>query len=232
MAILNWPIFGSTGIDGSTVLPVDDVQTWLKCANQTYTGQTAAEVCADSTLCAALMNSANAVNYLVRSATLQTSALASSTAIAALDASSPISNPLMTSNTEPYGTASASRSYNTTTRAPWCAFATSSVSWATQSNYGTLATDYVEYAFPSGTEIWIYKVSLDSFGTGTFVTTGTLQALVDGTWTSISDKFTVVASAGVKTFVCNAHIGRATAFRMLCSAGTYAGPCQMFVSGK
>ena len=56
--------------EGSTVLPTDDIQTWLACAGITdkaYT--TLAEVLADSTTLLALMSNNNAVDYLVRSKT-------------------------------------------------------------------------------------------------------------------------------------------------------------------
>lgn len=55
--------------NGQTVLPTDDIQTWLKCAGITnktsYT--TLADVLGDSTTLLALMSSNNAVDYLVRS---------------------------------------------------------------------------------------------------------------------------------------------------------------------
>lgn len=55
--------------DGSTVTPVNDIQTWLNCAGifnkTTYT--TLSEVLADTTTLLALINSQNAVDYMVRS---------------------------------------------------------------------------------------------------------------------------------------------------------------------
>jgi hypothetical protein len=72
MKQLNWyQIFGKSNIpDGRTVLPTDDVQIWLHCAdiwNKAYT--TLAEVLADTTTLAALIASNNAVDYMVRSTT-------------------------------------------------------------------------------------------------------------------------------------------------------------------
>ena len=55
-------------VDGKTVLPTDDIQIWLKCAginDKSYT--TLAEVLADTDTLLALINSNNAVDYLVRS---------------------------------------------------------------------------------------------------------------------------------------------------------------------
>ena len=70
MKQLNWyQIFGKSNIpDGRTVLPTDDIQIWLHCANiwnKTYT--TLAEVLADTDTLLALINSNNAVDYMVRS---------------------------------------------------------------------------------------------------------------------------------------------------------------------
>ena len=59
--------------DGATVTPIDDVQTWLHCANiwdKSYT--TVTGVIADKTTLNALVQSENANNYLVRSTTFST----------------------------------------------------------------------------------------------------------------------------------------------------------------
>lgn len=85
---------------GSTVLPTDDIQTWLACAgitDKSYT--TLAEVLADSTTLLALMSDNNAVDYLVRSTSW------------AGDTS--IKIPIMTSNTTPSGECSQSSTHAT-----------------------------------------------------------------------------------------------------------------------
>ena len=55
--------------NGQTVLPTDDIQTWLKCAgiNNKTSYTTLADVLGDSTTLLALMSHNNAVDYLVRS---------------------------------------------------------------------------------------------------------------------------------------------------------------------
>jgi len=100
MKQLNWyQIFGKSNIpDGRTVLPTDDIQIWLHCANiwdKTYT--TLAEVLADTTTLSALITSNNAVDYMVRSTTW---AVASALV------------PTMTDNTHPSGECSASSVYD------------------------------------------------------------------------------------------------------------------------
>lgn len=108
MKQLNWyQIFGKSNIpDGRTVLPTDDIQIWLNCANiwdKTYT--TLAEVLADTDTLSALINSENAVDYMVRSTTWATPQELV---------------PHMTSNTTPSGVCSASS--NISTYDPWKAF--------------------------------------------------------------------------------------------------------------
>jgi hypothetical protein len=72
---------GGGGIDGSTVTPTDVVATWLACAglHQSYT--TIGEVLADSGVLYALINSTNAVDYMVRSTTWASSVCANQTAM-------------------------------------------------------------------------------------------------------------------------------------------------------
>lgn len=68
--------------EGSTVLPTDDIQTWLACAgitDKSYT--TLNEVLSDSTTLLALISDNNASDYLVRSTTWASGITADSTAM-------------------------------------------------------------------------------------------------------------------------------------------------------
>lgn len=99
-----WVSFSTDIPDGDTVTPVDDTNTWLRCARLSPSAEgnpTLAQVVASATLCATLMASANAINYLIRSTTIQTEVLGSATAIAALDNSSPFVSAVLTSNSTP-----------------------------------------------------------------------------------------------------------------------------------
>lgn len=107
---------------GSTVTPVNDIQTWLHCADiwdKEYT--TLAEVFADNQLLATLMSSENAVNYLVRSKDfIKSKALV----------------PVMTSNTTPEGECSADSVYSG--RQPYYAFdGNTSTSWISNDSSGS-----------------------------------------------------------------------------------------------
>ena len=68
--------------DGSTVTPVNDIQTWLHCGNvwdKNYT--TISQVLSDTTTLLALINSNNAVDYMVRSHDWCTDVCADATAM-------------------------------------------------------------------------------------------------------------------------------------------------------
>ena len=158
--------------DGKTVLPTDDIQTWLACAgitDKTYT--TLNEVLSDSTTLLALISDNNAVDYLVRSTTWASGITADSTAMTDIGANNYCANtllsnstwcnaicnstyfesvlntkvPTMTSDTTPSGVASASTVYSAD-YAAWKAFNFSeSNGWAAHSSYTTNA--WVRYEF-------------------------------------------------------------------------------------
>ena len=86
--------------EGSTVLPTDDIQTWLACSNifdKSYT--TLNEVLADSTTLLALMSNNNAVDYLVRSTTWASGVTANSTAMTDIGANNYCANTLLADST-------------------------------------------------------------------------------------------------------------------------------------
>ena len=90
----------STVPDGSTVLPTDDIQIWLKCASikgKTYT--TLSQVLADSTTLQTLITSPNAVDYMVRSTTWASGVTADSGAMTLIGANNYASNTLRGNST-------------------------------------------------------------------------------------------------------------------------------------
>ena len=98
MKQLNWyQIFGKSNIpDGRTVLPTDDIQIWLHCANiwnKTYT--TLAEVLADTDTLLALITSNNAVDYMVRSTTWASGVSADSSAMSYIGLNNYCANTLL-----------------------------------------------------------------------------------------------------------------------------------------
>lgn len=125
--------------DGSTVLPTDDIQILLNCANiwdKAYT--TLAELLSDTTTLLAVISSNNAIDYMVRSTTWASGATSDSTAMTYIGLNNYASNtllsdstwcnaicnsayfesvlnvkvPTMTSNTTPSGEAFANSEYN------------------------------------------------------------------------------------------------------------------------
>lgn len=144
MKQLNWyQIFGKSNIpDGRTVLPTDDIQTWLNCAdiwNKTYT--TLAEVLADTDTLLALISSNNAVDYMVRSTTWAVS----QTLV-----------PVMTDNTHPSGECSASSTESP--RYPWKAFDNdSSTFWNTN---GATGSAWIQYKWDTPCTVYGYYIKL------------------------------------------------------------------------
>lgn len=86
--------------EGSTVLPTDDIQTWLACAGITDKAYTTLnEVLADSTTLLALMSDDNAVDYLVRSTTWASGITADSTAMTDIGSNNYCANTLLSDST-------------------------------------------------------------------------------------------------------------------------------------
>ena len=86
--------------DGSTVVPTDDIQTLLNCADiwdKAYT--TIGELLADSTTLALVIADNNAVDYLVRSTTWASSVTSDSTAMTDIGLNNYASNTLLADST-------------------------------------------------------------------------------------------------------------------------------------
>jgi hypothetical protein len=184
MKQLNWyQIFGKSNIpDGRTVLPTDDIQIWLHCADiwdKSYT--TLAEVLADTDTLLALISSNNAVDYMVRSTTW-----AVATALV----------PTMTSDTTPEGecvATNANPSYPA-----WKAFDKQPNTFAVSNS----VTDYIGYIFT--TPVVVNRLGVVNRGdtTGVNPITMKVQATNDGVnWTDVSEVLTNSSEKGSsKTF--------------------------------
>ena len=160
--------------DGKTVTPTDDIQLWLKCAginDKTYT--TLAEVLADTTTLLALINSPNAVDYMVRSTTW-----AVSSALV----------PTMTSDTTPSGECFCT-SVNTSNR-PYLAFDGNDTSVAVMcsGDVSSSTPSWMGYKFDSPVSLsraYVYQTSYTYNGCY-------IQSSSDGvTYTNISESFTL-----------------------------------------
>jgi hypothetical protein len=160
--------------DGSTVLPTDDVETWLACAgiqDKAYT--TLSQVLADSETFNALLGDSNACAYMARSTTWSTDICASQYAMSMIgqydvccDALMSDSNwasaiassayadyvlasgmiPTMTSNTTPSGVCTASAIGGDPNYEPYKAFdGKTNTKWYDVNN----ANMYIQYEFPT-----------------------------------------------------------------------------------
>lgn len=133
--------------DGSTVLPTDDIQILLNCADiwdKAYT--TLAELLSDTTTLLAVISSNNAIDYMVRSTTW-----AESVALV----------PTMTSNTTPSGVASASSVYaDRASDQPYHALDGSN-SYAWTPNTGS-NTNYLQYAFEDTKSFYKFSITTNN----------------------------------------------------------------------
>lgn len=155
----------STVPDGKTVLPVNDIDLLLQCAGiKGSTTTTLAELFADTTTLQAVINSNNAIDYLVRS-----------TSFAKQD-----SVPTMTSNTTPSGECSANTYYQT--NYPWLAFdGNNNTMWENTAN----TNGYICYKFTSVVKVVKANIIAD-YSTGARVKNFIIQASNDGsTWTDL-----------------------------------------------
>lgn len=157
--------------DGSTVLPTDDIQIWLNCADiydKTYT--TLSEVLADSTTLSTLIADNNAVDYMVRS-----KSWASNKGLV----------PKMTSNTTPSGVASANNYYGSGYEAYKAFDGNSSTHWS--STLRGASSGYLRYQFSSA--VCVKKAYV--YNGASQINTLQVEGSNNGTdWTPISEVIT------------------------------------------
>ena len=212
--------------DGSTALPVNDIQMWLKCAairdKTTYT--TLSDVLGDTETLIALCADSNACDYMARSTNWASGVAADSTAMLivgkynycakalisnatwceALAGSSywqyvfDISVPLMTSDSAPSGVASSSGAY-TNCPAYYAFDRNDSTQWQASGNSGT--SSWLQYMFPDSVEIKLVEIRTFSGQNRDYI--GTFQGSNDGSnWTDLASNITVGTTPSM-TFIQN-----------------------------
>lgn len=167
--------------DGSTVLPTDDIQIWLNCADiydkTSYT--TLSDVLSDSTTLSTLIADNNAVDYMVRSTTWASGVCADSTAMSYIGLNNYCANtlladsdwlnaicnstyfesvlnvkvPTMTDDTHPSGEVSSKDYYDVAY--PWKAFDGSDSTYYSQGE-GT-DNNWVQYQFTDNVTVCMVK---------------------------------------------------------------------------
>lgn len=198
--------------DGSSVIPANNIQTWLLCAgitNKDYT--TIDQVLADSTTYAALLSSNNACNYLVRSTSWVDAIASDSDAMTELGQHDYACNtllanyiwaytianstyfesvlnakvPTMTSDTTPSGTASAINQYSAS-YAAWKAFDNNdSTAWiGSTGSAASYSNRWIGYAFTNPLTIKRMYVKFDAYTTSASYK---VQAYDGTNWVDISD---------------------------------------------
>lgn len=214
MKQLNWyQIFGKSNIpDGRTVLPTDDIQIWLNCANiwdKDYI--TLAEVLADTDTLSALIASSNAVDYMVRSTTWATIICTDSTAMSYIGLNNYCANtlladstwktaiyqseykgsvlnitvPKMTSNTTPSGTC-AGTSISSSGNDYWKAFNSSEALGWQPSGSDTFGVAKVYYHFTSKNLPCYAHLKWIRSGATYSITVKVIGSNDGATWTEIS----------------------------------------------
>lgn len=239
---------GGGGIDGSTATPTDVVATWLECAGLHQSYSTIGEVLADSGVLYALINSTNAVDYMVRSTTWASSVCANQTAMnyignnnycadvllsdstwgAAISASTYWEEvlsglvPTMTSATTPSGVVSAEQSHSS--YPPYLMFdgndTTRWVSSKVVTTGGAAVSTWVQYEFPSAVKI--NKIKALSYNSNAITQTLAIEvkASNDGT------NFTSLATGTAKSITTSdydyevnfANNGKYKYYRMVCTS--------------
>lgn len=192
---------------GSTVLPTDDIQTWLACANITdksYT--TLAEVLADRSTFETLIADSNACDYMARSTTWVDDVADDADAMALIGRYDYCSNallgnatwaeaivnsdyfeevlnvkvPVMTSNTTPSGECGRSSAYSTNQEA-WKVFdgdKTSNSYW--ESALNSITNEWVSYTFTKS--VSVHKVMVLPLGGQYSPKNAKIQAYVNNEW--------------------------------------------------
>ena len=204
--------------EGSTVTPTDDVQILLQCAgifDKDYT--TLTELMADTSTLSSVINSNNAIDYLVRSKTfIKSEALV----------------PTMTSNTTPSGVVSASSVYSSSDmHQPYKAFDGNSNScWYTAANVGNAQ---IVYHFPSAVKVGktTVKPYYSSTGvTGLALRSFTIKGSHDGTTWSEPLYTSATLSNAEQTVTCEFENDVAYEYYEVDCTGTYRSDGQIMVA--
>lgn len=210
--------------DGSLATPVNDTATWLACAGLRYGAlgsPSLTTVVSNSSLCETLMNSANAVNYMIRSTGIQSYVLGNAVSIAALQASSPYVTPVMTTNSQGGITISATPGYNTAWGDVYKATTESNAAWYSNNTGGadsftTVAGLATDIFFDFGGAVWPYEIRLSKSFSAlpggqvsnfSAAATATVYGSADNsTWTQLSDTIEgTAAEVTIKTRILYAH---------------------------
>lgn len=204
---------------GATATPVNVIQTWLHCADiwdKNYT--TINQVLADTSTLLALISSNNAADYMARSTNWASSVCANQTAMGYIGNNDYCANkllanstwlnaicnstymesvlnvkvPTMTSNTAPYGVASGSGNYSSTSDY-YKAFNADNSDNGWQSNSSSSSGQWLQYEFPSAVKILMATCTRYTAGSGTYK----IQAANSGSFEDIS------SATNSDTVICN-----------------------------
>ena len=182
--------------DGLTALPVNNVLIWQRCAGLKTSYTTAAQVLADTATLKTLINSANAMEYLIRSTTIQEAVLANANAVSILDKSMPVITPSMKSTSSPYGTVTKADGHFNTGVYKAFNYTEIGTNNSDGSAYSGQPGGWVQYNFSGDRPVWLYKSQIRPTYVNTSGVVMRMQGvLADGTVVRLSDDFSVGALA-------------------------------------
>ena len=182
--------------DGLTALPVNNVLIWQRCAGLKTSYTTAAQVLADTATLKTLINSANAMEYLIRSTTIQEAVLANANAVSILDKSMPVITPSMKSTSSPYGTVTKADGHFNTGVYKAFNYTEIGTNNSDGSAYSGQPGGWVQYNFSGDRPVWLYKSQIRPTYVNTSGVVMRMQGvLADGTLVRLSDDFSVGALA-------------------------------------
>lgn len=178
----------STVPDGKTVLPVNDIDLLLQCAGiKGSTITTLTELFADTTTLQSVINSNNAIDYLVRS-----TEFAKSEALV----------PTMTSDTEPSGEC-ISNGYRDNSYRPYKAFDGSDTSDYQSNTTNKTSGEYIGYIFQNAVKVQkIHYIGTSTLSSATHTETLQVQRSSDGTnWDTLKGNIslTIAPNGGTAT---------------------------------
>lgn len=211
--------------EGSTVIPTDDIQTWLSCAgifDKSYT--TVSQVLADPSTLQALIASNNAVDYMARSTTWASDVTANSSAMSYIGLNNYCADnlladstwrtaicnstyfesvltdkvPTMTSASTPSGVVSASSTLTggSSTYKDYYAFdGNNSTAWYSANNSNA---KWIKYHFATALKVMKYVLRLS--WKNNYKIQGSHD---DSTWTDLTDVYTPSSNTETKSEVIN-----------------------------
>lgn len=214
--------------DGATAMPINDVRKWQKCAGLKTGYTSVSQILADTNTLKALINNANAMEYLIRSVDIQAAVLADENAIGILDASMPFITPSMRGTNAPYGAITKADGYFNTGTFKAFNYTDVGTDNSNGSAYNGRRGAWVQYTFDGDRPVWLYKSQIrPTYVNSAGVVIRVQGVLKDGTVVDLSDDLpvgSISASNNTPTQIvhkANSHKCAAVRFYVVSGSSIY-----------